>query len=147
MIHRLSQVIDRPVQEVFATVVDAGNYASWNPTIKSSRGLTPGEARDGSEFEWELRGFGKVRQRLEEFDRDHRVRLVPRMRSLGGGHRFTFADLGGKTRVDHELEMIPKGLFKFMGPLITRTGRANLLTTAEALKRHLEEGRRSDFAG
>jgi hypothetical protein len=84
------------------------------------------------------RDSGAVTQELREFEPGRRIRIVPLMRSLGGGHRFTFTDLGGRTRVDHELEMIPKGIFKLMGPMMTRTGRKNLDATADALKRHLE---------
>jgi hypothetical protein len=72
--------------------------------------LTPGEPREGSQFEWELPGFGrKVRQELREFERDRRVRIVPDIRSISGGHRFTFTEVGEGTRVDHELEMTSRG--------------------------------------
>ncbi len=63
---------------------------------------------------------------------------MPQVRSIAGGHRFTFTDLSGETRVDHELEMTPKGVFKLMGPMLTLTGRRNLRATAAALQRHLE---------
>jgi hypothetical protein len=135
---RHSQEINRPVSDVFAVVIDAGAFASWNPTIAESRRLDSGQITNGSTFEWKLRGFGWVRQHLEEFEPDTRVRIVPEMKSLGGGHRFTLTDLGGRTRVDHELEMIPKGVFKLMAPMMSRTGRKNLTATAEALQRHLE---------
>jgi hypothetical protein len=92
----------------------------------------------GTRAEWRLKGFGTVTQELQEFEPSRRVRIVPIMKSLGGGHRFTFTDLGGRTRVDHELEMVPKGIFKLMGPMVTRTGRKNLRATADALQRHLE---------
>jgi uncharacterized protein YndB with AHSA1/START domain len=136
---RLTQVIDRPVDDVFRTVADGGTFASWNPTIKSSRQVTTGEIADGTRFEWQLRGFGKVKQELQEFDKNRRVRIVPDTKSIAGGHRFTFIDLGTQTRVEHELEMRPKGLFKVLAPLMTITGRKNLRATADALKRHLEE--------
>jgi len=29
------------------------------------------------------------------------------MKSIAGGHRFIFTDLGSQTRVEHELEMTP----------------------------------------
>jgi hypothetical protein len=135
---RHTQEIHRPVHDVFAVVIDAGAFASWNPTIGSSRRLDPGEIKEGSAFEWKLRGFGWVRLHLEEFDPDRRVRIVPQMKSLGGGHRFIFTDLGERTRVDHELEMIPKGLFKLMVPMMSRTGSKNLQATAAALQQHLE---------
>jgi len=36
-----TQEIDRPVADVFDVVIHAGDFASWNPTIKSSRQLSP----------------------------------------------------------------------------------------------------------
>lgn len=134
----LTQEIDRPVDAVFGTIADVGNFASWNPTIKASRALTPGDPGNGMRYEWTLRGFGTVLQEIREFERNHGLRIVPLMRSMRGGHRFTLSDLGGRTRVDHELEMTPKGPFKVMGPMMKSTGRKNLAATADALKRHLE---------
>jgi hypothetical protein len=64
---------------------------------------------------------------------------VPHVKSIAGGHRFTFTDLGAETRVDHELEMTPKGVFKLMGPMMTVTGRRNLRAAAAALQQHLEQ--------
>ena len=133
-----TQVIDRPVDQVFNTVIDAGNFAAWNPTIKASRRLDEREVGDGSRFEWELKGFGKVIQEFQEFKRNERVRIVPHIKSLSGGHRFLFTAQGESTRVDHELEMVPKGMFRLMAPMIAWTGRRNLRDTAEALKAHLE---------
>jgi hypothetical protein len=138
---RLTQEIRQRAPVIFDTIIDAGSFASWNPTIESSRQITTDEIGEGTIFEWKLRGFGWVRQHLEEFERDRRVRIVPEMKSLGGGHRFTLTDLGDRTQVDHELEMTPKGLFTLLGPLMTRTGRRNLRATADALQRHMEDGR------
>ena len=133
-----TQVIDRPVEEVFATVVDAGDYAAWNPTVKASRRVSEGEIGEGSRFEWELRGFGKVIQEFQEFKRNEQVRIVPQLKSLAGGHRFRFAAEGDATRVDHELELVPKGIFRLFAPLMARTARNNLRETAEALQRRVE---------
>lgn len=136
-----TQVINRPVEEVYETVIDAGDYAAWNPTIKASRRLGEGEIGEGSRFEWQLKGFGKVIQEFQEFKRNERVRIVPQLKSLSGGHRFLFTAQGESTRVDHELEMVPKGIFRLLAPMVARTGRRNLRDTAEALQAHLE-GRR-----
>ncbi len=133
-----TQFIRRPVDEVFSTVIDAGNYAAWNPTITASRRLGEGEIGEGSRFEWKLKGFGKVIQELQEFQRNERVRIVPQIKSLSGGHRFLFTAQGDKTRVDHELEIMPKGMFRLFAPMMARTGRRNLRDTAEALQAHLE---------
>jgi uncharacterized protein YndB with AHSA1/START domain len=135
---KLTQVIDRPVADVFRVVCDGGHFASWNPTIRRSRQLTTGDIGDGTRFEWQLRGFGKVEQEVRDFDPNRRVRIVPDTKSIAGGHRFTFTDLGTQTRVDHELEMTPKGAFKILSPVMTMVGRRNLRATAAALARHVE---------
>ena len=105
---RHAQEIERSVEDVFGTVIDGGRFAIWNPTISASRQLTPDPIGEGTRFGWNLRGFGNVEQELQESEPNRRVRIVPHHRSLSGGHRFTFTDLGGRTRVDHELEMVPK---------------------------------------
>src|SRR5437867_5857551 len=130
---QLTPPIQRPVEDVFGTLIAAGDFATWNPTIKASRQLTPGDPGDGSQFEWDLRGFGTVRQELREFERDRRLRLMPLMKSLSGGHRFILTDLGQETRVDHEIEMTPRGLFKLFSPIMGMIGRKNLNDTANAL--------------
>jgi hypothetical protein len=134
-----TQVIKAPVEIVFGTVIDGGNFASWNPTIRSSHRLDDGEVGDGARFEWDLRGFGKVVQMIEEFDRNRQVRIVPHMNRLEGGHRFRFTSQGDGTRVDHELEMSPKGAFRLLTPLMGMIGRRNLRDTANALQVHLEQ--------
>jgi uncharacterized protein YndB with AHSA1/START domain len=141
---RRTQVIARPVEDVFNTVIDAGNYASWNPTIKASRRLDTGELGDGSRFEWQLKGFGKVVQEFQEFKRNERVRIVPQLKTLSGGHRFLFTAEGESTRVDHELEMVPKGLFRLFAPMVARSGRRNLRDTAEALQALLEHSQQKE---
>jgi hypothetical protein len=115
-----------------------GNFAAWNPTIRSSRRLDIGELANGARFEWELRGFGKVIQELQEFDRNKQVRIVPHLTRLEGGHRFRFAAEDGSTRIDHELEMHPIGLFRLFAPLMGLIGRRNLRDTADALQTYLE---------
>jgi uncharacterized protein YndB with AHSA1/START domain len=135
---RRTQVIDRPVAEVFDVVADGANWAKWNPTVQASRRLDDGEIGNGSRFEWELRGVGKVVQEFHEFKENAQVRIVPDTKSVGGGHRFRFTTQGVATRVDHELELIPKGAFKLLTPMIVMVGRRNLRDTANALQRHLE---------
>jgi uncharacterized protein YndB with AHSA1/START domain len=133
-----TQVIKKPVDEVFGVVADGGNFASWNPTIRASRRLDEGPIGSGSRFEWDLRGFGKVVQEFQEFEPNVRVRIVPHIKTLEGGHRFRFTASGEETRIDHELEMIPKGLFRVLAPMMGMIGRKNLRDTANALQAHLE---------
>ena len=136
---RRTQTIARPVADVFDVVVHAGDFATWNPTISSSRQLSKGEPGEGTRAEWTLRGFGPVQQVLHEVEPGRRVRIVPDDRRIAGGHRFTLTAEGdGRTRVDHELEMQPKGVYVLMAPMMKMVGSKNLRATADALQRHLE---------
>ena len=137
-VRKLTQFIRKPVEEVFATVIDVANFPRWNPTTPSARKLTEGATGEGTQFELKIKGFGKVLQELQEFKPNQQVRIVPHFKVLTGGHRFIFtADRNG-TRVDHELEMTPKGVFKIFIPLMGMMGKKNLRDTANALQRHLE---------
>jgi uncharacterized protein YndB with AHSA1/START domain len=134
-----TQVIQRPIDEVFATVADAANFHKWNPTITSARRLSEGEETLGAKFEWKLRGFGTVIQEFGEFERNRRIRIVPHIKGLSGGHRFVFTSQGiNATRIDHELAMLPTGWFKLFGPLMGMIGRRNLRDTTQALQKYLE---------
>ena len=133
-----TQVINKPVDVVFQTVVDVANFPNRNPTTPSARKLSNGEIGNGTRFELEIRGLGKVQQELREFERNKRVRLVPSMRFLSGGHRFLFTAQGSSTRIDHELEMTPKGFFKIFSPFMGMMGARNLRDLANALQRYLE---------
>jgi uncharacterized protein YndB with AHSA1/START domain len=135
---RFQQVIHRPIEEVFQAVTDVENFPKWNPTTSSARKLTEGEIREGSRFELNIKGFGKTLQELQEFKKNEQVRLVPHISMLAGGHRFRFAAEGPNTRVDHELEMTPKGFFKLFTPLMGMIGKKNLHQTADALQKYLE---------
>jgi uncharacterized protein YndB with AHSA1/START domain len=72
-----TQVINKPVDVVFQTVVDVANFPNWNPTTPGARKLSNGGIGNGTRFELEIRGFGKVQQELREFDRNKQVRPVP----------------------------------------------------------------------
>jgi uncharacterized protein YndB with AHSA1/START domain len=134
-----SQTIKAPIEKVFDAIVDGGNFAAWNPTIRSSRRLDAGDIGSDSRFEWDLRGFGKIEQELQEFDRPRQVRIVPHIKQMEGGHRFTLTAQGNETRIDHELEMRPKGPFVLFAPVMGMIGRKNLRDTAHALQAHLEQ--------
>ena len=45
---------------------------------------------------------------------------------------------GNRTRIDHELEMTPRGILKVFAPFMGVIGRKNLRGTAKALQEYLE---------
>ncbi len=139
IIYKTSQVIKAPVEKVFRAIIEIENFPKWNPTTAVTRKISNGETKQGSEFEMKVRGFGMVRQTLDEFETNKRVMIVPHIKSLGGGHRFIFTKLGdNETRVDHEMIMIPKGIFKLFSPMMKGMGRKNVDALAGCLQQYLE---------
>ena len=133
-----TQFIKKPVDEVFAVVADGASWADWNPTVRASRRLDAGPIGNGARFEWELRGVGKVVQEFQEFEPNRRVRILSHVKMVEGGHRFCFSAQGEGTRIDHELEIRPKGVFLLFAPMMGLIGRKDLRDTANALQAHLE---------
>ena len=140
IIYKKSQVIKAPVDRVFKTIIEIENFPKWNPTTAVTRKISSGETTEGSEFEMKVRGFGMVKQTLQEFKRNEQVKIVPHIKMLGGGHRFIFKKLSdSETQVDHEMIMIPKGIFKLFSPMMKKMGEKNVTALADCLQKYLEK--------
>jgi|ERR1051325_1312642 uncharacterized protein YndB with AHSA1/START domain len=140
IIYKASQTIKAPVEKVFKTIVEIENFPKWNPTTPVTKKISSGEPKEGSEYEMKVRGFGMVKQTLEEFSQNKQVKIVPHIKSLGGGHRFIFKKINdNETQVDHEMIMIPKGIFKLFSPMMKSMGKKNVDALAECLKNYLEK--------
>jgi uncharacterized protein YndB with AHSA1/START domain len=139
IIYKATQVIKAPVEKVFNTVIEIENFPKWNPSTSVTRKISSGPAKKGSEFEMKIRGFGLVKQTLDEFEANKQVMIVPHIKMLGGGHRFIFKKLGdNETQVDHEMIMIPKGIFKLFSPMMKSMGKKNVDELAACLQKYLE---------
>ena len=133
-----TQVINKPAGEVFDVLADLGSWAEWNPTIRSSRWVDDQPHGNGARFEWGLRGLGKVVQELGEFKPHVHLRIVTDLKPVRGGHRFRLTANGDATRIDHELEITPNGIFRLFAPMLVMNGRRNLRGTANAISTHFE---------
>jgi uncharacterized protein YndB with AHSA1/START domain len=139
IIYKTSQKVKAPVEKVFKTIIDIENFPKWNPTTSVTRKISSGEPTQGSEFEMKIRGFGRVKQTLDEFIPNKQVMIVPHIKMLGGGHRFIFEKLNAnETRVYHEMIMIPKGIFKLFSPMMKSMGKKNVDALADCLQKYLE---------
>ena len=117
-------------------MTDIPRFAEWNPTVGSARWLGDGEPAQGTRFEFGIRGMGTQELEMTRFEADRSVRFEPRTGMMEGGHLFTLSEEDGSTRVDHELVMSPKGVWKLFSPLM---GKRNLRKTADALQERVED--------
>jgi uncharacterized protein YndB with AHSA1/START domain len=133
-----TQVIKKPVDEVFAVVADGADWADWNPDVEASRRLDAGPIGNGSRFEWQLRRVGKVIQEFREFEPNTRIQMVSQAKISEGSHLFRFSARGEETQIDHRLEIRPRGMFRLFTPMMGLMGRKNLRGTTDALQARLE---------
>ena len=65
--YKTSQTIKAPVKKVFRAIIEIENFPKWTPTAAVTRKVGKGETGQGSEFAMNVRGFGMVKQTLDEF--------------------------------------------------------------------------------
>ena len=136
----LSQVIDRPVADVFAVVVDIAGYPKWDPPVKTV--TWGGEMGVGATYEMDVKGFGEMTFETTEYVKDEVVRSSPISKRYSGGHRLTFSKEGEGTRIDHEFVIEPKGVLRLLSPLFGYMTRKGLQESAAALKDYCESNER-----
>ena len=138
---RLSQTIEAPAGEVFAVVSDLAAYEQWDPMITSSRLLSEGDVANGTRFEFAMKRMGTQEMEVTNFEAGRSIRLEARSKMMGGGHRFTLSEEGGRTRLDHELVMQPSGMFRLMSPLMGMMAKRSLRQSADALEARVQASR------
>jgi uncharacterized protein YndB with AHSA1/START domain len=138
--YAITQVINAPVELVFEHAAALDRFQDWSPLNPTTGKRSEGEPAEGATFWMEIKGFGKVNQTLREFEKNKRFLVSPESKMFsGGGHRWIFTDLGnGTTQIDHEMEMLPRGIFKLMKPMIVKQGRSTIDTTTEHFKNYVE---------
>ena len=134
----LSQVIDRPVADVFAVVADITTYPDWDPPVKAARQATDGEVEVGTLFETEVSGFGTQVMEVTEFEPGRGIRSTAQSRGLDFAHRLTFSAEGQSTRIDHEVVLTPKGVLRVLSPLLGVWVRRTLAGSAAGLQQYCE---------
>jgi uncharacterized protein YndB with AHSA1/START domain len=133
----LTQIIDKPVAEVFAVVTDIANYPKWDPPVKSVK--WDGEMGLGATYEMDVKSFGSMTFEVTEYTKDEVVRASPVSKRYSGGHKFTFSEEGAGTRIDHEFVIEPKGWLRVLSPVFGFMAKREVAGSAAALKAYSEQ--------
>ena len=139
-----SVVIQRPVSEVFAYVVDGTTAPAWRKSIADIR-LAGGIAgRVGARYEQGMKGPGgriPADYELTEVVPDRRIAFKVTAGPARPEGRYDFVPEGAGTRVTFGLSWEPKGIKeKLMAPMVARTMPGEVKALDE-LKRVLEGSR------
>jgi hypothetical protein len=133
--------IGRPVEVVFDYVADQTNEPLYNPSMVRSEKVTPGPIGTGTRFRSAVRSGGRSAEMLLEYtghDRPRRLTSTTTMAQARIDNTLTFEPVGAGTRMRWSAQVLPKGRYRLLGPLITWLGVRQEERIWSSLKRLLE---------
>jgi uncharacterized membrane protein len=136
-------IIERPVEEVFAFVVDLTNVPSMDPSVQSVEKISEGPIDAGTTFRMRQKAppLGKVREasvRYTAVEPNRKIEFEAMVGPISPTASLTFEQANGATRVVFRGEPNPVGPFKVLSPLIARQGQRMWDKRLAGLKRTLE---------
>jgi uncharacterized protein YndB with AHSA1/START domain len=136
-----SVVIERPVSEVFAYVLDGTTGPTWRPSVMDIRLASGAQGQVGARYEQGLKGPGGRIAGDYELTEVVPNKVIAFNVVAGPARpqgRYEFAPEGGGTRVTFGLNWEPKGIKEnLMAPMVARTMPGEV-ATLDNLKRVLE---------
>ncbi len=133
--------IRRPVDEVFAYIADYNKNALWQQGVISSRQVTPGPPRVGTEVAYTRTVLGReftTSARIVELEPDRRIRIESRSRlaTYRGGYDFAARD--GGTDLTYAGELSLSRALALVGRRLARGFQDQMQSDLERLRGMLE---------
>ena len=138
-----TMIIERPVEEVFAFVVDLTNVPSMDPSVQSVEKISEGPIDAGTTFRMRQKAppLGKVREasvRYTAVEPNRKIEFEAMVGPIAPTARLTFEQSNRGTRVAFRGEPNPIGPLKVLSPLINRQGQRMWDKRLAGLKSTLE---------
>jgi uncharacterized membrane protein len=139
--HEVSIHLNRPVDQVFAFLIDASNVPRWQSNLIESEQLTDGPMRVGTRVR-EVRRLGRrptaYVAEVTDIEPNHRFAV----RVISGSQAtlsYALAAEDGGTRLRYQLAIRTSGMMHLLEPLIARSLRKQSALDFERLKGILEQ--------
>jgi uncharacterized membrane protein len=136
-----SVVIDRPVDEVFAYVMDASTWPKWEEGLPEAEQTSEGPVAQGTTFRGTSQMMGQEMEwtsEITEFETNEKVGHKITSGPMSIQQTLTFESADGGTRFNLVAEGETAGLFKVAQPLVNRTMRKQMEANLARLKEILE---------
>ena len=138
---KVSVLIARPLDEVFAFVEDARNRPRWDDSVISEELTSPEPITVGTTVRTRLKSMGREYEytwEVVEHEPPSRMTIESTSGPFPTTLAYQLAERDGATRVDFSVTGRPGGLLRLFQPLIARTTQANLDRGFPRLKQVLE---------
>ncbi|HET6596746.1 MAG TPA: SRPBCC family protein [Anaerolineales bacterium] len=138
--HEVSIHLDKPVEQVFAFLMDTGKLATWQSNLIKSEQLTEGPLRAGSRFR-EVRRINNKETEIEgeitSLEPNKRLETKTSTRPQAMVSYSLDPEQGG-TRLRYKFILITNGLMRLLEPVIASSIKKDTEADFETLKRMLE---------
>jgi hypothetical protein len=138
--HEVSIHLNRPVEQVFAFLMDTGKLSTWQSNLIKNEPLTQGPLSVGSRF-IEVRRLGRreaeIQAEITAFEPNKRLETKT-LTEPQVTVSYSFEAEDGGTRLKHKFVMLTSGLMRLLEPLIASSIKKESESDFETLKRILE---------
>ena len=138
--HEVTIHLNRPVQQVFAFLVDTSKLSTWQSNLIKSEPLTEGPLRMGSRFR-EVRRLGRreteIQGEITAFEPNKRLetKTVTKPQAMVS---YSLDPEHGGTRLRYKFVLITSGLMRLLEPMIASSIKKESEADFETLKQILE---------
>ena len=138
--HEVTIHLDKPVEQVFAFLMDTSKLSTWQSNLIKSEQLTEGPLRTGSRFR-EVRRINNKETEIQgeitalEPNKHFETKTATKPQAMVS---YSLDPEQGGTRLKYKFVLITSGLMRLMEPLIASSIKKDTESDFETLKRILE---------
>ena len=138
--HEVTIHLDKPVEQVFAFLVDTSKLSTWQSNLIKSEPLTEGPLRTGSRFR-EVRRINNKETEIQgeitalEPNKHFETKTGTKPQAMVS---YSLDPERGGTRLKYKFVLITSGLMRLLEPMIASSIKKDTESDFETLKRILE---------
>jgi Predicted integral membrane protein len=138
--HEVTVHLNRPVEQVFAFLMDTSQLTTWQSNLIKSEPITEGPLRLGSRFR-EVRRLGKRESEIQgeitalEPNKRLETKTVTKPQAMVS---YSLDPESGGTRLKYKFVLVTSGFMRLLEPLIASSIKKDTNADFETLKRILE---------
>ena len=138
--HEVTIHLNKPVDQVFAFLMDTSKLSTWQSNLIKSEQLTEGPLRTGSRFR-EIRRINNKEEEIQaeitalEHNKRLETKTVTKPQAMVS---YSLDPEQGGTRLKYKFILITSGLMRLMEPMIASSIKKGTEADFETLKRVLE---------
>ena len=138
--HEVTVHLDKPVEQVFAFLIDTSKLSTWQSNLIKSEQLTEGPLRAGSRFR-EIRRINNKETEIQgeitalEPNKRLETKTASKPQAMVS---YSLAPEQGGTRLSYKFSLVTSGLMRLLEPMIASSIKKDTESDFEALKRILK---------